>query len=373
MVFRVFVVKVMDNFNITIIGAGIVGLAVAGEIPEGNNLVIEKYESFGKETSSRNSEVIHAGIYYPAGFLKARLCIEGNVLIYKICRENNINYKQLGKIIVAVSGEETNDLDKLYKQGIANGVPGLRIISKEEIKKLEPSINAVSGIYSPTTGIVDTHSLMKYFEVKAKGRGVTFAYGCDLIAVEKINSGYKLTIKDSDGELLNFSTRILINSAGLYSDKVSEMTGIKGYKLYFCKGEYFRVGGGKNKFINRLVYPHPTATSLGIHTVLDLQGQLKLGPNAFYIDKINYDVDPRHARSMWESARRYLPFIELEDLTPDMSGIRPKLQGPGEPAQDFVIQNEEKKGFPGFINLIGIESPGLTSSPAIARYVLNLL
>lgn len=363
----------MERFEITVIGAGIVGLAIASEIPRGNNLVIERHESFGKETSSRNSEVMHAGIYYPTGFLKARLCVEGNELIYNICRENNINHKMLGKIIVAVNDEEEKDLQNLYKQGIDNGVPGLRIVSKDEIKKMEPNINAISGIFSPTTGIVDTHGLMRHFELKAKGKGVTFAYGCELIGVSKIDNGYRVTVRDSDGELYDFSTRVLINSAGLDSDKVAGMLGITEYKLHYCKGEYFKVGGGKYKYISRLVYPHPTETSLGIHTVLDLQGQLKLGPNVFYVNELNYDVDSSHARELWESAHKYLPFIELEDLSPDTSGIRPKLQAEGEPVKDFVIRHERDKGLDGFINLIGIESPGLTAAPSIARYVLNLI
>lgn len=363
----------MENFEVTIIGAGIVGLAVASEIPYKDSLVIERHESFGKETSSRNSEVIHAGIYYPTGFLKARLCVEGNEMIYKICKENNINHKNLGKIIVAIDEEEEKDLQKLYAQGIANGVPGLMIITKEEIKSMEPNVNAISGMYSPSTGIVDTHGLMRHFELKAKSNGITFAYGCELTGIERTGGGYKLTVRDSDGEMYDFITRILINCAGLGSDKVAEMLGITEYKLHYCKGEYFHVGGGKNRFINRLVYPHPTETSLGIHTVLDLQGQLKLGPNAFYVDEINYDIDPCHTEELFESAKKYLPFIELEDLSPDMAGIRPKLQAEGEPVKDFVICHEHKRGFESFINLVGIESPGLTSAPAIAKYVLNLL
>lgn len=363
----------MEKFEATIIGAGVVGLAIASEIPYGNSLVIERHESFGKETSSRNSEVIHAGIYYPSGYLKAKLCVLGNRMMYQICMENRINYKNLGKLIVAVDREEERDLEKLFKQGETNGVQGLRYVTKEEIKKLEPNINAISGIYSPSTGIVDTHSLMRHFEVKAKSKGATFAYGCELLGIEKQKDGYKITVKDSDGELYNFAARILINCAGLNSDKVAEMLGIKDYKLHYCKGEYFKVNRGKHKFINRLVYPHPTETSLGIHTVLDLQGQLKLGPNAFYVDNLNYDVCQDHAKEMYESAKKYLPFIEFDDLTPDMSGIRPKLQAEGDPVKDFVIKNEAERGFEGFINLTGIESPGLTSAPAIAKYVLELL
>jgi L-2-hydroxyglutarate oxidase LhgO len=363
----------MEKFDVTIVGAGVVGLAIASEIPEGNNLVIEKHESFGKETSSRNSEVIHAGIYYPNGFLKSKMCVEGNELLYCICRENGINHKNITKIIVALDSDEEKDLKKLYQQGVDNGVPGLRLILKDEVKKLEPNINAVSGLFSPSTGIIDTHSIMKHFELIAKKKGATFAYGCEVVAAEKIISGYKITVKDTDGESYDFFTRTLINCAGLNSDKVANMLGLNEYKIYYCKGEYFSVAGGKGRFLNRLVYPHPTSTSLGVHTVLDLQGQLKLGPNAFYVDEVNYDVDPGHAVEMWESAYKFLPFIEKNDLSPDMSGIRPKIQKEGESMKDFIIKHEYEKGFEGFINLIGIESPGLTSSPAIARYVRKIL
>jgi L-2-hydroxyglutarate oxidase LhgO len=363
----------MERFEITIIGAGVVGLAVASEIPSGNNLVIERHETFGRETSSRNSEVIHAGIYYPTGFLKSKLCVEGNRDIYSICRENNINHKNITKIIVAENEGEERDLEKLYKQGINNDVMGLRLITRDVVKKLEPNINAISGIFSPTTGILDTHSLMRYFELKAKNRGVTFAYSCELIGAEKTDSGYKISVKDSDGEIYSFFTHILINCAGLNSDKVANMLGLNEYKLYYCKGEYFKVGGGKGKYLNRLVYPHPTATSLGVHTVLDLQGQLKLGPNAFYTKEINYDVNTEHLTEMYESAHKFLPFIEKDDLAPDMSGIRPKIQKEGEPMKDFVIKHEYEKGLEGFINLVGLESPALTSSPAIAKYVASLI
>jgi len=363
----------MEKFEVTIIGAGVVGLAIASEIDDGNNLVIEKHESFGKETSSRNSEVIHAGIYYPTGFMKSKMCVEGNELLYRICKANGINHKNITKIIVAVNSEEEKDLNRLYKQGVNNGIPGLKLISKDEVKKLEPNISAIAGLYSPTTGIIDTHNLMRHFEVKAKSKGTTFAYGCELVAIKKEVSGYDITVKDSDGESFNFHTRVLINCAGLNSDKVANMLGLTEYRLYYCKGEYFSVAGGKGKYLNRLVYPHPTSTSLGVHTVLDLQGQLKLGPNAFYINEINYDVNNDHLMEMWESAHKFLPFVQKEDLMPDMSGIRPKIQNEGEPVKDFIIKHEYEKGFEGFINLVGIESPGLTSSPAIAMYVKELL
>ena len=361
----------MEKFDVTIIGAGIVGLTIAAECKGKNCLVVERHDSFGRETSSRNSEVVHAGIYYPTGFLKARFCVEGRHMIYDLCEKYNINYKKTGKIIVATNNEEDKDMERIYKQGLANGVEDLRIITRDEIKNMEPSIKAVSGIYSPSTGIVDTHGLMKYFELKAKENGATFAYGCELVRIEKLQKDYKISVKDVDGEIYDFSTHILVNSAGLESDKIARMAGIDEYKLYYCKGEYFKVGGGKSKYINHLVYPHPTKTSLGIHTVIDLQGQLKLGPNAFYVDEINYDVNTNHSKELWNSVNAYLPFIELEDLTPDMAGIRAKLQAPAEDVKDFVICHEEKRGLVGFINLVGIESPGFTAAPAIARHVVD--
>ena len=361
----------MEKFDLTVIGAGIVGLAVSSRLPAGDNLVIEKNETFGRETSSRNSEVIHAGIYYPQDSFKARLCVSGNEMIYQICAEHNINHQRLGKIIVAVSEDEREELEVLYEHGRANGVRGLELLAQADVKRLEPKVRAVAGIYSPSTGIVDTHSLMRHFELRAKDNGVTFAYGCTLVGIERVVDGYQIKIKDVDGEVDTFFTRVIINSAGLQSDQVARMAGVDEYCLHYCKGEYFSVGRGKQKNISHLVYPCPTKVSLGVHTVVDLQGQMKLGPNAFYVDKIDYEVDSDHLTEMYESASRYLPFLDRDDLTPDLSGIRPKLQAPGAEVKDFVISEESDRDLPGFINLIGIESPGLTASPANAEYIVN--
>lgn len=362
----------MEDFDVTIIGGGIVGLAVAAVCPKAKGLLIERHPTFGQETSSRNSEVVHAGIYYPTDSFKAKFCVEGRRMLYSMCEKYNIKYNKLGKIIVAVNEDESKDLENLFKQGMTNGVEDLKMLSSNEIKKMEPHVKAISGIYSPHTGIVDTHNVMRHFELKAKENGFTFAYGCRLVGISQQDALYKITVEDVDGESYDFSTRVLVNSAGLESHNIARMVGIDEYELHYCKGEYFRVSGGKSKYISRLIYPHPTETSLGIHTVLDLQGQIKLGPNAFYVDEINYDVDISHAEKMWKSVKEYLPFIELEDLSPDMAGIRPKLQAPGEQTRDFVITHEEKKGLFGFINLIGIESPGLTAVSAIAKYVVSM-
>jgi len=369
----------MEKPDIIIVGAGIVGLSIATALSpkQRNIIVIEKEGSFGQGASSRNSEIIHSGIYYKKDSLKAKLCIEGRELLYQFCREHNIPYKQSGKLIVATNDKEACELEKLIDNGKANGVEKLRLLDHEEIKKIEPTVNALAAIHSPLTGIVDTHQLMKRLQNIAQNRGVIFAYGCEVVGIDKEKELYRVRIADIDGEGLTLSTEILINSAGLYSEKIAKMAGIEtiknNYKLYYSKGEYFRVSNKKSGILNHLIYPTPEESSLGIHTVMDIEGGLKLGPNAYYTDKIDYGVDSAKREIFYKSTKRFLPFLELDDLTPDMAGIRAKLQAPGDSERDFVISNEREKGFPGFINLIGIESPGLTASLAIAKYVESMI
>jgi L-2-hydroxyglutarate oxidase LhgO len=369
----------MEEAEITIIGSGVVGLAIAAEIAEEGKeiLVIERHEHFGQETSSRNSEVIHSGIYYPKDSLKAKLCVEGNQLLYQLCTRHQISYQRIGKLIVASNDKEVEGLEALLAMGKDNGVSDLQILSQKEVQQIEPHINVLSALWSPSTGIIDTHSLMKYFETSAKTAGVDFAYGCEVEFIEKKPDGYEVGIRDADGERFSFLSRIVINSAGLCADKVAALAGIDidaaGYRIHYCKGEYFNLGGGKHKLIHHLIYPPPTTIALGIHTVLDLQGRVRLGPNAFYVNEIDYQVEEAHKREFLESTRPIFPFVEESDITPDMAGIRPKLQAQGEPVRDFVISHEAALGLPGLINLIGIESPGLTASPAIAKYVKKMV
>ena len=369
----------MEKADVIIIGAGVIGLAIAGEIgrKDKNVTVVERHPTFGQEISGRNSEVIHSGIYYPEGSLKARFCVEGKRFLCQLCKERNIPHKRLGKLIVATNNAEVENLEELISRGKNNGVEDLRLLTKSEIKKIEPNIRAICAIHSPSTGIIDTHQLMRYLEYLAKEKGVIFAYGCEVIGIQKKQEGYQIDICDVDGKKLTMLSPVLINSAGLQSDKTAQMAGIgikkARYKLHYCKGEYFRVRGSKSGFINHLVYPTPGDISFGIHTVTDLQGQLKLGPNAFYVEEINYDVDPSHKPEFYESTKGFLPFIESDDLSPDMAGIRPKLQGSGQPVKDFVVSHEERREFPGLVNLIGIDSPGLTASLAIAKYVKSML
>lgn len=365
----------MEKTKITIVGAGIIGLAIAAELSKECNdiVVIEKTSSFGQETSSRNSEVIHAGIYYPVDSLKARLCVEGKELLYKYCEKHNIEHKRMGKLIVAVNTDEVSRLEILFKHGIENGVTDLTLLSGEEIKKLEPHIKAVAAIHSPSTGIMDSHGLMKNFVLESKKRDVLIAYATELEAVEKHKDGFKISVRDEREGRFVFLTEIFINAAGLCSDKVARMAGInkKEYTLKYCKGDYFRVHNNKARFITHLIYPVPSedSVSLGIHTALDLAGGLRLGPDAEYVDKVDYNVDESKKEIFYENTKCFLPFIELRDLGPDMAGIRAKLQGQGEEVRDFLIKNEKDNDLDGFINLIGIDSPGLTCCLSIAKKV----
>jgi L-2-hydroxyglutarate oxidase LhgO len=365
-----------DKVDITIIGAGVVGLAVAARVAGKNRnvYVLEKNETFGRETSSRHSGVIHAGIYYPAGTLKARLCVEGNRMLYELCGHCGIPHRQSGKLIVATSGDEIAQLESLMAKGQGNGVDGLMMISRKQLKALEPNVEGVSALLSPSTGIVDAHALMRYYLSQAQDGNAHIALNAEVISVDRIDDGYRVSVKDDSGRFMITST-IVINCAGLNGDKIAAMAGINvdaaGYRLHYCKGEYFNVGGGKSKCIQHLIYPVPLprVTGVGIHATLDMDGRMLLGPSAEYIDKVDYAIDDRNQRLFYQSVKPFLPFVDYEDLAPEMVGIRPKLQGPGDDIRDFVIREEGDRGLPGFIDLIGIESPGLTASPAIARYV----
>ncbi|HEQ71779.1 MAG TPA: NAD(P)/FAD-dependent oxidoreductase [Spirochaetia bacterium] len=371
----------METADIVVIGAGAVGLAVAETLsrtrPRASLIVIERQDSFGREASSRNSEVVHAGIYYPNGTLKARLCVRGKEMLYSFLAEHEIPHRRVGKLIVASTQEEIGLLEELAAQARKNGVTDLEMLSPARIAELEPNIKAEAALYSPSTGILDTHAYMKTLAALAEKRGALFAYGAEVTGIEKSGDRYTVRVRDADGEELHISAEAVVNCAGLASDAVAAMAGIDidraDYRLHLSKGEYFSIQGLPRWALSHLVYPVPGTTWLGIHTVIDLQGQIKLGPNAFFTDTVDYTVDPAHAEEFFKAAVRYLPFLKRESLVPDMAGLRAKLQKPGERFRDFVIVNESERGLPGFINCVGIESPGLTSSLAIAEYVAEIL
>jgi L-2-hydroxyglutarate oxidase LhgO len=369
----------MDS-DITIVGAGVIGLAIAEILTKefSNVFIIEKHLTFGQETSSRNSEVIHAGLYYPEGSLKARFCLEGNNLLYEYCRKYEIPHKSCGKLIVATSENEIAILEGIRMTALKNGIE-LALIEQSEIHKMEPNIYALKALFSPTTGIIDSHSLMKRFETNSILNGGQLVYGSEVSAINRIENGYKITVSDSDKSCYSFTTRIIINSAGLFSDKISEMAGMYDNKLSikFCKGEYFRLNPPKNRLITRLIYPvpHHNMEGIGIHVTTDMGGGVKLGPDVTYMESNIYDykLTPSKQEAFYNSAKKFLPFLEYNDIAPEMAGIRPKIQKPGEPIKDFYIREETSRGCPGFVNLIGMESPGLTSCLAISDYVKNII
>lgn len=372
----------MEKFDILIIGAGVVGLAIAAELSKKHKeiIVLERHNSFGQETSSRNSEVIHAGIYYPKGSLKAKMCVEGRELLYGICQQHNIPHKKIGKLIVASEKEEILALEELFQRGKGNGVEDLRLIDAADLKKMEPNVSGIAALYSPSTGIIDSHRLMQYFSDIAQDNGAVVSYNSEVVGVKKNASGYEILVKN-DRETISLNVKVVINSAGLDSDSIAEMVGIdikrSNYRLHYCKGQYFRVNGSKSNLIKRLIYPvsKPKSAGLGVHATLDLSGSLRLGPDEKYLrNRIqDYSVDDSEMNNFFLAVNRLLPFIHKDDLYSDTSGIRPKLQGEGEDFRDFVIQEETEKGLAGFINLIGIESPGLTASPAIAKFVKEMI
>jgi len=361
----------MDS-DITIIGAGVIGLAIASELADNktNIMILEKNESHGMEISSRNSEVIHAGIYYPSDSMKAKFCVEGRQHLYETCMKHNIPHLKIGKLIIAMSDREMETIEQLGKAAEKNGVT-VTLVDKKQVNAMEPRINAAGALYSPETGIINAHALMNYYHRSAKMKGAEIVYKTRVTHIEKLSDGYRITTMNGDSDYFEFDTKKVINAAGLHSDEIAAMTG-GSYKLHYCKGDYFSIKNIKRGTVNKLVYPVPEKdhVGLGVHLTLDLAGRMKLGPDATYINRVEeYKIDGSKREQFYEAAVKFLPFIQKEDIVPDMSGIRPKLQGPGESFRDFVIKEE----IPGFINLVGIESPGLTAAPAIAKYVKGLI
>jgi L-2-hydroxyglutarate oxidase LhgO len=364
---------------LTIVGAGVVGLAVAARLarrfPE--TLVLERRERHGTETSSRNSEVIHAGMYYPAGTRKARLCVRGKHLLYELCERQGVPHRRITKIIVATRPSETAELERLLGLGRGNGAE-LTMLTAEACRRLEPAVPAAAGLLSPTTGILSAHGLMDAYLHEARSHGAILQPRAELVAIEKRDRDYRLRVRTPDG-IEEITSERVVNAAGLESDTVAALAGIDvaaaGYRLHWWKGSYFAVSGPKAKLLSRLVYPVPTHVSLGVHAVLGLDGRVRFGPDADYLPlrAQEYAVHEGKRAEFGEAVRRIVPAILDEDLAPDISGIRARLQGPGEGFRDFVIAEESARGLPGFVSLIGIDSPGLTSSPAIAEEVDRLL
>jgi L-2-hydroxyglutarate oxidase LhgO len=369
----------MADTPLTVVGAGVVGLAVAARLaarfPE--TIVLERRERHGTETSSRNSEVIHAGMYYPTGTLKARLCVRGNPLLYELCQRLEVPHRRTTKLIVATVPGETAELERLLALGRANGVP-LELVTQARCRELEPAVPAVAGLFSPTTGILSAHGLMDSYLQEARRHGALLQAQAELVGLERRDRDYRLTVRTPEG-VESFTSERVVNAAGLESDTVAALAGIDveaaGYRLHWWKGSYFALAGPKSRLVSRLVYPVPTHVSLGVHAVLGLDGRLRFGPDAEHLPgrTPDYVVSEAKRPAFAEAVRRLLPAVEDSELTPDIAGIRPKLQGPGDGFRDFVIAEETARGLPGLVDLVGIDSPGLTSAAAIAEEVDRLL
>lgn len=362
------------HIDVAIIGAGVVGLAAAYHLsvkyPGISIAVLEKNKKYGEEISSRNSEVLHSGIYYPKTFLKTQLCIEGQALIYEFCQRYSIGHRRLGKYIVAYNDKQTDDLFRLYQNGVNNGVD-LELVSARQLHNNEPLIHAKQALLSPATGIINVHEYMSVLYYLARRQGVSFLFSTQLVDLEYTGGCYLLITEQE-----KFYSNYIINAAGLGCLNIPAMLGLNpgenGYRLFYCKGEYFKVN--KEVPIQHLIYPLPQQGLLGIHLTLDMNNNLRLGPSAAYIDEIDYCVEPDNRELFYRAVHPFWPDLHPEDISPDFAGVRPRIQGPEEnDPVDFIIREEADRGFPGLIDLIGIESPGLTSSLAIAKYVETLL
>ncbi len=365
--------------DVVVIGGGVVGLAAAAALARAGRSVVlvERHAALAQETTSRNSEVIHAGIYYPQGSLKALTCVAGREMLYERCAERGIPHQKLGKWIVATTEAETATLEGIERKANANGVPGMRMLSHAELAAGEPDVRAVAGLESPETGIVDGHALCLSLAAEAEEHGALLVMNTEVCGIDGGAEGYRVETRASDGESAALQSAAVVNAAGLASDRVAELAGIdvdaRGYRLHPCKGDYFALAPSAPISFSRLVYPVPAGAGLGVHATLDLAGRIRFGPDTEYVEKLDYAVDPQKNRAFAAAAGRYLAAMRPEWLTPDYAGIRPKLSAEGEPFRDFEVNEESDARLPGFVNLIGIESPGLTASLSLGERVVSLL
>lgn len=369
----------MDQANILIIGGGVVGSAVAHAVSEKwpDVFLVEQNPKLGMATSSRNSGVIHSGIYYPKNSLKARLCLEGNRLMYEFCKKHNVPHRHTGKLVVAANEHEQADLEALFRHGTENGVEGLRLIGPADIRKREPHIAGSAAIEVPSTGIVSAEELVHTFARLATSRGAHIVTRARVMSLAPAGSAIRVGLRigdEEDAQNETIEARCVINAAGLYSDEVAAMLGNTSWKIYPVRGEYCEIRGPRASLINNLVYPLPHAhgLSLGVHFTKTLWGTVLLGPTAAYVEgKENYERERLPIRAFAESAKTLLPEVEEKDLQLGYSGLRPKLVPPtGSGIADFVITRDAAA--PQAIHLVGIESPGLTASPSIARHVAQM-
>jgi L-2-hydroxyglutarate oxidase LhgO len=364
----------VERVDCVVAGAGVVGLAVARALALAGRevIILEAADSIGTETSSRNSEVIHAGIYYPAGSLMARCCVAGRRALYAYCAQHGVPHANCGKLIVATNAQENAMLAGIKRRAEANGVEGMRVLGADEAMALEPSLSCTSALLSPTTGIIDSHAFMLALQGDAETAGAVTAFFSPVIAGRVVRGGIEIDVGGADPMTLR--CRLLVNSTGLHAPglaaRIAGMPPDRIPTAYYAKGNYFTLSG-RSPF-SRLIYPVPVPGGLGVHLTIDLAGQARFGPDVQWIDTIDYTVDPARSAGFYAAVRKYWPALKDGALQPGYAGIRPKITPPGAPGQDFVVQGPQTHGVPGLINLFGIESPGLTASLALADHVLRV-
>lgn len=365
----------IEKIGAVVIGSGVVGLACARELAQQGieTIILERHAEFGQETSSRNSEVIHAGLYYPTGSLKARLCVEGNRELYAYCADHGVAHRRCGKLIVATHPGQLAHLEKLERQARANGAEA-GLLNAAEALAMEPQLRCVAALHSPTTGIIDAHALMLALLGDAEAHGAVFSPNSEARRISRDAGAIVLEIA-CEGETMRLAADYVVNAAGLAAIALAHAT--VGYppdripSAHFAKGNYYALSGRAP--FSRLIYPVPEDGGLGVHLTLDLGGQARFGPDVEWIDTIDYSVDPRRADGFYAEVRKYWPDLPERALTPDYCGIRPKISGPGEPAADFMLHGPETHGIGGLVSLFGIESPGLTACLPLARHACRLL
>lgn len=367
-----------NTVDCVVIGAGVVGLAVARAIATSKSfkgkdiLVLESANAIGTGTSSRNSEVIHAGIYYSEGSLKARLCVQGKTQLYNYCEERGIGFKRCGKLIVASSASQVSQLQAIMTKAAANGVHDLVLLTREQARQLEPQLECAAATHSPSTGIVDSHALMLSLQGDFENAGGILALNS---AVANVNiASNAIQVIANDGTTLY--TKVLVNAAGLYAPTLArQFNGLDPKHIptaFYAKGNYFTLSG-QSPF-KRLIYPVPESAGLGVHLTLDMGGQTKFGPDVEWVQSPDHlQVDARRGDAFYAEVRKYWPQLKDGALEPGYAGIRPKISGPNETSADFLIQGEREHGIKGLVNLFGIESPGLTSCLAIGEHVVQML
>ena len=370
----------MEQVDCVVVGAGVVGLAVARALAGAGREVVmlEAADAIGNGTSSRNSEVIHAGLYYAPGSLKARLCVRGRDLLYDYCAVHGVAHQRCGKLVVATDAAQEPALRALRERAAACGVHDLQWLSAAEAQTLEPALRCTAALLSPSTGIVDSHGLMLSLQGEAEARGAMLALHSPLQRLRRVDDAFELQV--GGAEPMQLRARSVVNSAGLHAVALaSRFEGLPPLRLpqaHWARGHYFACAG--RPAFSRLIYPMPDEGGLGVHVTLDLAGQMRFGPDVQWIPLADfgaedYRVDPARAEPFADAIRRYWPGLPDGALAPTYAGIRPKISGPGQPAADFLIQGPAQHGVPGLVNLLGIESPGLTAALAIGEMVVGIL